>query len=46
MADHVKDLEWAEKYGVEYVDFGTLLKQSDVISLHVPLTPETYHLLE
>ncbi len=45
MTEPVKDLEWAQKYGVEYVDFGTLLKQSDVLSLHVPLTPDTYHLL-
>ncbi|MEB8537909.1 2-hydroxyacid dehydrogenase [Cronobacter sakazakii] len=30
---------------VEYVDLPTLLAQSDVISLHCPLTPENYHLL-
>jgi len=35
----------ALELGVEYVDLPTLLSQSDVISLHCPLTPENYHLL-
>ena len=30
---------------VQYVDFETLLKESDLISLHCPLTDETYHLI-
>ena len=29
----------------KYVDLDTLLAESDIISLHCPLTPETYHLL-
>ena len=29
----------------EQVDFDTLLARSDVLSLHCPLTPENYHLL-
>ncbi len=29
----------------ERVDFETLLRQSDFVSLHTPLTPETYHLI-
>src|SRR4029079_2289544 len=28
------------------VDFETLLKESDFISLHTPLTPETRHLID
>ncbi len=32
--------------GVEYVDMDRLLSQSDVITLHCPLTPETYHLID
>jgi D-lactate dehydrogenase len=36
---------WAEERRVEYVDHATLVSQSDVISLHVPLTPETRHLV-
>jgi D-lactate dehydrogenase len=35
----------ALELGVEYVDLPTLFSQSDVISLHCPLTPENYHLL-
>ena len=37
--------EWAATHGIRYVDFDTLLAASDVISLHVPLLPETHHLL-
>jgi D-lactate dehydrogenase len=37
--------EAALELGVEYVDLKTLFSQSDVISLHCPLTPENYHLL-
>ena len=32
--------------GVEYVDLPALLAQSDVVSLHCPLTPQTHHLLD
>ncbi|NUW58169.1 2-hydroxyacid dehydrogenase [Cronobacter muytjensii] len=35
----------ALELGVEYVDLKTLFSQSDVITLHCPLTPENYHLL-
>ena len=31
--------------GVEYVDLETLYRESDIISLHCPLTHETYHLI-
>ena len=33
-------------FGVERVDFGSLLEQSDVVSLHVPLTGETRHMID
>jgi D-lactate dehydrogenase len=36
---------WAAQQGVEYVDASALAQRSDVISLHVPLTPETRHLI-
>jgi len=35
-----------EAIGVEYVTVAELLSQSDVISLHCPLTPETHHLID
>lgn len=32
--------------GVEYVDLPDLYAQSDILSLHCPLTPETHHLID
>ncbi len=32
--------------GIEYTDLDELFKRSDVISLHCPLTPETYHMVD
>jgi len=32
--------------GVEYVDLETLLRESDFVSIHVPLTPSTRHLID
>ena len=37
--------DWAAAHGVRYVDFEALLGTSDVISLHVPLLPDTRQLL-
>lgn len=37
--------EAASELGVEVVDLNTLLKNADVITIHVPLTPETKHLI-
>ncbi len=37
--------EMAKQVNVRRVDRETLLKESDFISLHVPLTPETHHLM-
>ncbi|RKY04329.1 C-terminal binding protein [Candidatus Poribacteria bacterium] len=34
-----------EMYGVEPVDLDTLLRESDVLSIHTPLTEETYHMI-
>jgi D-lactate dehydrogenase len=36
----------AEALGVEYVELDELFARSDVITLHLPLTPETYHLID
>lgn len=32
--------------GVEYLDLDEVLTCSDIVSLHCPLTPETYHLID
>jgi D-lactate dehydrogenase len=37
--------DWAREEGVAYVDLETALATSDILSLHLPLTPATYHLL-
>ncbi len=37
--------DWAERHGVRYADFETVLRSSDILSLHLPLLPETTHLL-
>ncbi len=41
-----RDLEFERSAGVEYVPLATLLKESDTISLHTPLTNETMNLLD
>jgi D-lactate dehydrogenase len=37
--------EWAKQHGVNYVDARILAGSSDVVSLHLPLTPETKHMI-
>jgi len=37
--------EMGEKYGVELVELGYLLQNSDYISMHSALTPQTHHML-
>src|SRR4051795_4240570 len=37
--------DWAKECGVEYCDPRTLARESAVISLHTPLTPETRHII-
>lgn len=37
--------DWATQQGIEYASFSDLLKESDIISLHLPLNSETCHLL-
>ena len=41
--DRQKNLELTDI--VNYVDFETLLKNSDIISLHIPYTKEAFHLI-
>ena len=44
--DPVQDAAWAVDQGVTYTDLNSLLKASDVVSLHSPLFPETFRLLD
>ncbi|VVB64080.1 Glyoxylate reductase [uncultured archaeon] len=37
--------EKAKALGVKFVDLDTLLKESDIVTLHVPLTPKTEHMI-
>ncbi|HLD17839.1 MAG TPA: D-glycerate dehydrogenase [Patescibacteria group bacterium] len=39
------DLDLEKKYGAKFVPLKELLKNADFVSLHVPLTPETRHLI-
>jgi len=40
-SDLYPNQEWAVKNGIEYVELSRLAKESDVITLHAPLTPQT-----
>ncbi len=44
--DAFPDKAWAEKKNAVYVTKDELFAQSDVISLHCPLTPETRHFVD
>jgi len=37
--------ERAKALGIKFVDLDTLLSESDIVTLHVPLTPETEHMI-
>ncbi len=39
------DLYPAKDSGIDYTDLDTLFRESDIISLHCPLTPETHHII-
>jgi D-lactate dehydrogenase len=43
--DPFPNRDWAAQHGVEYVEASSLMERSDVISLHVPLTPETKYII-
>lgn len=38
--------ELVEKYEVKYLELDELIKESDVISLHAPLTDENFHMID
>lgn len=40
------DADYAARTGIEYADLDTLLRESDYLSLHAPLTPQTRFLID
>ncbi len=43
--DPYENEELKNKYNVQYTDYQTLFKQSDIITLHLPLTPESKYII-
>lgn len=46
IAFDINESEDLKQKGVQYKTFSELLSESDIISLHCPLTPETRHLID
>jgi D-lactate dehydrogenase len=44
--DPFPQAEWTAAHGIDYLGFEEVLAASDVLSLHLPLTPETHHLID
>jgi len=40
-SDPYPNLDWATRNGIEYVEMPALMQESDIITLHAPLTPQT-----
>jgi len=43
--DPFPNRQWATQHGIEYVDASSLAGFSDVVSLHIPMTPETKYII-
>jgi len=43
--DIVRKYSIEKELGIEYVDLNTLLRTADCVSIHVRLTPQTYHMI-
>ncbi len=41
----VRDQAWAEERGLEYVTLSEFGREADMVSLNVPLVPETKHII-
>lgn len=42
---HHAEKELIKQYNVKYVTMETLLKKADVVTLHIPYTPENHHMI-
>ncbi len=40
-----RDTELRQQFGADHVDLVTLLRKSDIVTLHIPLTSDTRHLI-
>lgn len=45
-SDQFPDVDWARLHGVQYFEVTTLLRESDVVSLHIPLTESSKHMID
>lgn len=43
--DKIRKKELEEELGIKYLDLNDLLRISDIILIHLPLTEETYHII-
>lgn len=43
--DMRKDEQWAAEYGVRYMPLKEALSMADIVTLHLPVTPETQHFI-
>lgn len=43
--DPYPSADWAVRHGIVYADRQSVVRESDVLSLHVPLVPETKHIV-
>ena len=46
LAYDIRESEEVRGYGVRYVSKEELLRSCDIISLHCPLLPSTYHIID
>ncbi|MCK5804644.1 MAG: cyclic nucleotide-binding domain-containing protein [Lentisphaeria bacterium] len=44
--DCMPNPDLTERLGVEFVELDQLLAESDIISLHAPMTPDTHHMID
>jgi D-lactate dehydrogenase len=45
VSTRTQNMQLAQEIGFTYADLNTLLQRSDIISLHVPYTKETHHII-